>query len=94
MADFVRRLVHSLALFFFTLCALFVHARAAHAEPSADSVRDFAAANQALKRGAYTEAILMDQLGLSYALGVPVAGVLCLLFGMLFGLPALRLRTF
>jgi hypothetical protein len=53
----VRRLVHSLSLFLLTLCAFLVHARAAHAEPSADSVRDFAAANQALKRGAYTEAI-------------------------------------
>jgi branched-chain amino acid transport system permease protein len=42
--------------------------------------------------GAYTQAILMDRFGLSYALGVPVAGVLCLLFGMAFGLPALRLE--
>jgi len=31
--------------------------RPAFAEPSADSARDFASANQALKRGAYTEAI-------------------------------------
>ncbi|MDB4985790.1 MAG: branched-chain amino acid transporter permease [Myxococcaceae bacterium] len=42
--------------------------------------------------GAYTEAILMSQLGVSYAVGVPVAGVVCLVFGMLFGLPALRLE--
>ncbi|MDB4975179.1 MAG: branched-chain amino acid transporter permease [Myxococcaceae bacterium] len=41
--------------------------------------------------GAYTQAILMDKLGLSYTLGVPLAGLLCLGFGVLFGLPALRL---
>jgi branched-chain amino acid transport system permease protein len=42
--------------------------------------------------GAYTQAIMMDRFGLSYALGVPAAGLLCVLFGMAFGLPALRLE--
>ena len=42
--------------------------------------------------GSYTQAILMDHYGVSYALGVPVAGLVSLVFGMLFGLPALRLQ--
>jgi hypothetical protein len=53
----VPRFVHSFAIFLLTLGALFARARTAHAEPGADSVREFAAANQALKRGAYGEAI-------------------------------------
>jgi branched-chain amino acid transport system permease protein len=42
--------------------------------------------------GAYTAAILMDQAGASYWLTVPVAGAVCLVLGILFGLPALRLE--
>lgn len=42
--------------------------------------------------GAYTQAILMTRFELSYALAIPVAGVVSLVFGMLFGLPALRLE--
>jgi branched-chain amino acid transport system permease protein len=41
--------------------------------------------------GAYTTAILMDDWSVSYAVAVPCAAVVCLVFGMLFGLPALRL---
>ncbi|MSP49009.1 MAG: branched-chain amino acid ABC transporter permease [Alphaproteobacteria bacterium] len=42
--------------------------------------------------GAYTTAILMDRFGVPYALTLPVAGVICLIAGFLFGLPALRLE--
>jgi branched-chain amino acid transport system permease protein len=42
--------------------------------------------------GAYTAAILMDQFGWPYWATLPVAGLLCFVFGFLFGLPALRLR--
>lgn len=42
--------------------------------------------------GAYTAAILMDQLDVPYYLTLPVAGVVCLVVGFLFGLPALRLE--
>src|SRR5688572_9015871 len=42
--------------------------------------------------GAYAAAILMDRFGVPYWLTVPVAGVLCLIAGFLFGLPALRLE--
>ena len=41
--------------------------------------------------GAYTSAILMEHAGINYALTLPVAGLVCFLFGFLFGLPALRL---
>jgi branched-chain amino acid transport system permease protein len=41
--------------------------------------------------GAYTSAILMEHAGVNYALTLPVAGLVCFLFGFLFGLPALRL---
>lgn len=41
--------------------------------------------------GAYVAAILMDKLGVPYWATVPVAGVLCLVVGFLFGLPALKL---
>jgi branched-chain amino acid transport system permease protein len=41
--------------------------------------------------GAYTTAIMMSHFDISYALAVPCAAVVCLVFGMLFGLPALRL---
>src|SRR4029453_9518411 len=42
--------------------------------------------------GAYTSAIMMDRWNISYAWTLPVAGVLCLIIGFLFGLPALRLE--
>jgi branched-chain amino acid transport system permease protein len=41
--------------------------------------------------GAYTSAILMEHAGMNYALTLPVAGLICFLFGFLFGQPALRL---
>lgn len=41
--------------------------------------------------GAYTAAILMEHAGIHYTLTIPLAGVVCFVFGMLFGLPALRL---
>ncbi len=42
--------------------------------------------------GAYAAAILMDKFGVPYWLTVPVAGLVCLAVGFLFGLPALRLE--
>jgi branched-chain amino acid transport system permease protein len=42
--------------------------------------------------GAYVSAIMMDQWGIPYGWTLPVAGVLCLVVGFLFGLPALRLE--
>lgn len=42
--------------------------------------------------GAYTAAILMDKVGMPYWLTIPVAGLVCLAAGFLFGLPALRLE--
>ncbi|HEX7812027.1 MAG TPA: branched-chain amino acid ABC transporter permease [Burkholderiales bacterium] len=42
--------------------------------------------------GAYAAAILMDQFGWPYWTTLPVAGLVCFVFGFLFGLPALRLR--
>ena len=42
--------------------------------------------------GAYTAAIMMDRWGVPYALTIPVAAVLCLGAGFLFGIPALRLE--
>jgi len=42
--------------------------------------------------GAYCAAILMDKYGVPYWATIPVAGVVCLLVGFLFGLPALRLE--
>jgi branched-chain amino acid transport system permease protein len=41
--------------------------------------------------GAYTSAILMEHVGINYALTLPVAGVVCFAFGFAFGQPALRL---
>src|SRR6201991_2394721 len=41
--------------------------------------------------GAYTSAILMEHVGMNYALTLPVAGIVCFGFGFLFGQPALRL---
>src|SRR4029077_16891057 len=42
--------------------------------------------------GAYTSAIMIDKWSVPYALTIPVAGVLCLVAGFLFGIPALRLE--
>jgi branched-chain amino acid transport system permease protein len=42
--------------------------------------------------GAYTTAILVSNTGVPYWLTVPVAGVVCLAIGFIFGLPALRLE--
>ena len=42
--------------------------------------------------GAYTTAIMIDKWNVPYALTIPVAGVLCLVAGFLFGIPALRLE--
>ena len=42
--------------------------------------------------GAYTAAILMDKADWAYWATIPVAGVVCLVAGFLFGLPALRLE--
>ena len=41
--------------------------------------------------GAYTTAVLVHRLGVPYALTIPCAGVVCLVIGFLFGLPAARL---
>jgi len=42
--------------------------------------------------GAYTAAIMMDRLDIAYYWTLPAAGIVCLIFGVLFGLPALRLQ--
>jgi branched-chain amino acid transport system permease protein len=42
--------------------------------------------------GAYTAAIMMDRFGINYLWTLPVAGIVCLVFGFLFGVPALRLH--
>ena len=42
--------------------------------------------------GAYASAIMMDRWNIGYGWTLPVAGVLCLIVGFLFGLPALRLE--
>jgi branched-chain amino acid transport system permease protein len=42
--------------------------------------------------GAYTAAILMDQADVAYYWTLPIAGLVCLITGFLFGLPALRLE--
>jgi len=41
--------------------------------------------------GAYTTAILMEHADINYALTLPIAGIICFVFGFLFGQPALRL---
>src|SRR6185312_9352561 len=41
--------------------------------------------------GAYTSAILMEHANINYVLTLPIAGIVCFIFGFLFGLPALRL---
>ncbi|MDB5881956.1 MAG: branched-chain amino acid transporter permease [Ramlibacter sp.] len=42
--------------------------------------------------GAYTAAILMDKANFPYWATIPLAGLVCLVAGFLFGLPALRLE--
>jgi branched-chain amino acid transport system permease protein len=42
--------------------------------------------------GAYTSAIMIDKWNVPYLLTIPVAGLLCLVAGFLFGIPALRLE--
>jgi branched-chain amino acid transport system permease protein len=42
--------------------------------------------------GAYISAIMMDRWSIGYGWTIPVAGVLCLVVGFLFGRPALRLE--
>ena len=42
--------------------------------------------------GAYSAAILMDRYGVSYGWALPCAGLVAFAFGILFGLPALRLE--
>ena len=42
--------------------------------------------------GAYTAAILMDKASWPYWATIPIAGIVCLVAGFLFGLPALRLE--
>jgi len=42
--------------------------------------------------GAYTSAIMIDRWAVPYGWTIPVAGVLCLIAGFLFGIPALRLE--
>jgi len=42
--------------------------------------------------GAYTTAIMIDKWNVGYGLTIPVAGVVCLVVGFLFGVPALRLE--
>jgi branched-chain amino acid transport system permease protein len=42
--------------------------------------------------GAYTTAIMIDQWNVPYGWTIPTAGVLCLVAGFLFGIPALRLE--
>ncbi|WOB09779.1 branched-chain amino acid ABC transporter permease [Piscinibacter gummiphilus] len=42
--------------------------------------------------GAYVAAVLMDKVGLPYWATIPLAGLVCLVAGFLFGLPALRLE--
>jgi len=42
--------------------------------------------------GAYVSAIMMDRWNVPYGWTIPVAGVICLVVGFLFGLPALRLE--
>ncbi len=42
--------------------------------------------------GSYTTAIMIDRWDVNYALTIPVAGLICLVAGFLFGIPALRLE--
>jgi branched-chain amino acid transport system permease protein len=42
--------------------------------------------------GAYTTAIMIDRWSVAYGWTIPVAGLVCLVIGFLFGIPALRLE--
>jgi branched-chain amino acid transport system permease protein len=42
--------------------------------------------------GAYTAAIMMDRWSIPYGWTIPAAGLVCLVVGVLFGIPALRLE--
>ena len=42
--------------------------------------------------GAYTTAVMIDQWSVPYGWTIPTAGVICLVAGFLFGIPALRLE--
>lgn len=42
--------------------------------------------------GAYAAGVLMEHASVPYGLAIPLAGVVCFVFGFLFGLPALRLK--
>ena len=42
--------------------------------------------------GAYTAAIMMENMGIAYVWTLPAAAIVCFVFGFLFGLPALRLE--
>jgi len=42
--------------------------------------------------GAYTAALLIEKAGVPYLLTLPASGLVCLVAGFLFGIPALRLR--
>ncbi|MGH7186814.1 MAG: branched-chain amino acid ABC transporter permease, partial [Pseudomonadota bacterium] len=42
--------------------------------------------------GAYTTAIMIDQWNVPYGWTIPTAGLVCLVVGFLFGIPALRLE--
>jgi branched-chain amino acid transport system permease protein len=42
--------------------------------------------------GAYTGAILMDRWSVAYGWTIPIGGLICLVVGFLFGIPALRLE--
>src|ERR1700754_2212603 len=41
--------------------------------------------------GAYTAGIMMEHYNINYAVTIPAAGMICFVFGFLFGFPALRL---
>ncbi|MBN1635953.1 MAG: branched-chain amino acid ABC transporter permease [Deltaproteobacteria bacterium] len=44
--------------------------------------------------GAYTAAVLYTKLGVPFLLTIPIAGLMTAVIGMIFGIPALRLRGF
>jgi len=44
--------------------------------------------------GAYTAAVLYTKLGVPFLLTIPIAGLMTAVVGMIFGIPALRLRGF
>lgn len=44
--------------------------------------------------GAYATAILGIEFGVPYWMAIPISGLICLIFGFLFGFPALRLQGF